>query len=96
MAGVDDALDALFPFFRRKDCEAVLQDFDGRVEQLVRGTLAEPLLQLREGRGAGLDFPLLRKPQDRLMLLSGNRAVGPGYLHQRSEEESRRRIDRNS
>ena len=87
MAGLHDALEALFSLLRREEGGPASDDLHGRVEESIRRTLLEPLEELRVGRRAGLDAAGSREAQDRLALPIGDLPFGPGDLNQGCEEE---------
>src|SRR5215475_16205822 len=93
MARLHHPLDTLLLFLRRQDREAVLDDLHCRVEERVHWTLPEPLAELGVGRRAGFDTTRPRQTQDRVALLLADRALGPGDLYQRRQEERRGRVD---
>src|SRR5512143_2676003 len=94
--GLQDPRGALLAQIRRERREPGLDDLDRRVEDGVRRAIPEPRKQLDLGGRAVLDSPLTREAQDRLALLVGDLALGPGHLNQRREEERRPRAQVNT
>ena len=79
--------DALLALFRRELGEPRLDDLDRRVEDGLRRTRLEPREKLRLGGRAVLDAAGTSEAQDGFALGLGDLALGPGHLHQRSEEK---------
>src|SRR5919109_3400368 len=49
LARLHEALEALLPLLRRQESEPILDDLHGRVKELIRWPLLEPLEELRVG-----------------------------------------------
>src|SRR5215218_9319523 len=70
-----------------------LDALHSRVEDRVHWTLPEPLAELGVSRRIDLDPTRPRQTHDRVTLLLADRALGPGDLYQRRQEERRGRVD---